>query len=117
MRALVKRPVRHAVLERDGFRCQYCGCNGLTVEDGTVDHITPQSFGGSHKADNLRAACRPCNSRRGSKTMEEFRFLLTMSIVGLNEVISSTQAVALQERGINLHLTAPFIFYFERIAA
>lgn len=116
MKNPVKKHIRHLVLERDEFRCQYCGYEGLTQDDGTVDHIISQSINGEHKADNLRASCRSCNSRRGAKTIEEFRFLLTMSIIGLNEIISSTQAVALQGRGIDLHLPPPFVFYFERDA-
>jgi DNA-directed RNA polymerase subunit RPC12/RpoP len=117
MKNPVKKHVRHAVLERDGFRCQYCGRAGLSLEEGTVDHIIPISLDGHHKAENLRAACRPCNSRRGPKSIEEFRFLLTLADAGLHGIISATQAAALQEFGINLHLPQPFVFYFERAAS
>jgi DNA-directed RNA polymerase subunit RPC12/RpoP len=117
MKNPVKKHVRHSVFARDGFRCQYCGCEGLTVEDGTVDHIVPISLDGHHSADNLRTACRPCNSRRGQKSIEEFRFLLTLAATGLHGIISTTQAAALQAHGIELFLPAPFIFYFERAAA
>ena len=116
MKNPVKKHVRHAVFARDGFRCQYCGCEGLTVDEGTVDHIIPISLDGHHSADNLRTACRPCNSRRGPKSMEEFRFLLTLADTVLHGIISANQARVLQSHGIELHLPPPFIFYFERAA-
>jgi 5-methylcytosine-specific restriction endonuclease McrA len=114
MRSLVSKRVRRSVLERDKFHCQYCGCPHLTLDDGTVDHIVPVALGGHHKEDNLRTACRPCNSRRGSKSLEEFRFLLVLVAAGLQGVLTPNQAIALQERGIDLHLPAPQAFYFER---
>lgn len=114
MKNPVKKHVRHAVLQRDGFRCQYCGCDDLSFDNGTVDHIIPISLDGHHKADNLRAACRPCNSRRGPKSIEEFRFLMTLAGAGLHRIISATQAAALESSGINLNLPLPFVFYFER---
>jgi 5-methylcytosine-specific restriction endonuclease McrA len=59
--------LRAAVLERDGRRCQleYAGCRG---EATTADHIVPRRFGGRDTLANLRAACGPCNSRRGDGT-------------------------------------------------
>lgn len=38
-------------------------CRGLAT---TADHITPRSQGGDDEPANLRPACRPCNSRRGT---------------------------------------------------
>jgi len=37
-----------------------------------VDHKTPVSRGGSCETDNLQALCKPCNVRKGRKTMAEF---------------------------------------------
>jgi hypothetical protein len=33
----------------------------------TIDHVLPQSAGGSDEADNLALACRNCNERRGNR--------------------------------------------------
>jgi hypothetical protein len=33
----------------------------------TIDHVLPQSAGGSDDADNLALACRNCNERRGNR--------------------------------------------------
>lgn len=38
----------------------------------TVDHIVPLARGGKSTPSNLAAACRGCNSRKHSKTAEEF---------------------------------------------
>jgi 5-methylcytosine-specific restriction endonuclease McrA len=62
---------RNAVFARDGHRCQYC--------DGpaeSIDHIVPRSRGGQHVWENVVAACRRCNLRKGSRFLEETGFLL-----------------------------------------
>lgn len=41
--------------------CSYCGGPG-----GTVDHIVPIHTGGSTEADNLTAACQPCDSSKNA---------------------------------------------------
>lgn len=61
--------VRRYVLDRDGWTCQLCGGSA-----NAVDHIVSLVDGG-HPFDplNLRAICRPCNSRRGAATRERRR--------------------------------------------
>ena len=57
------------ILERDGFRCQYCGS---TPQDGVrlhVDHITPLCEGGAGTDDNLITACSTCNGTKGGKPL------------------------------------------------
>ncbi|MFZ7124705.1 MAG: HNH endonuclease [Desulfobacterales bacterium] len=56
------------VLIRDGFKCAYCGTRTGHL---TVDHITPRSRGGPSTFENCVASCRPCNSRKGSRTPRE----------------------------------------------
>lgn len=60
----IAQKVRLAVLERDGYECRLRlpGCLGRATE---VDHIVPRAAGGPvFDLDNLRAACRSCNTRR-----------------------------------------------------
>jgi 5-methylcytosine-specific restriction endonuclease McrA len=76
---LIRRPrpkvklTRKEIFERDHYTCQYCG---LQTGDLTVDHITPRSKGGEHTWTNVVAACRPCNHRKGDKTIQEARMKL-----------------------------------------
>lgn len=54
---------RRAVFMRDGHRCQYCGGSAENI-----DHVIPKVQGGKHKWDNVVAACRRCNTRKGGRT-------------------------------------------------
>lgn len=47
--------------------CAICGAGALENDPLTADHIIPVSDGGSNDLDNLRAAHRSCNSRRGNQ--------------------------------------------------
>lgn len=69
------RRVRVYVLLRDGERCQVpdelgrlCLAPAMVAGPlaGHVDHIIPRSQGGTDDPANLRAACEPCNLRRGA---------------------------------------------------
>ena len=60
--------LRVAVLERDGYRCVYCGrkSNDSILE---VDHVVPRSLGGSSDSTNLVTSCRDCNRGKGVSPM------------------------------------------------
>lgn len=62
-----KRRIPHGlqrrVHERDAYRCRTCG----GFADLTVDHIMPESLGGTIDLDNLQTLCRSCNSRKGAR--------------------------------------------------
>jgi 5-methylcytosine-specific restriction endonuclease McrA len=70
------RPTRKAkfsrfnVFTRDHFTCQYCGKQKKMAEL-TYDHMIPRKRGGRTVWDNIVTACKPCNSRKGSKTCDE----------------------------------------------
>lgn len=57
---------RRAVLARDAHRCQYCGDRAETV-----DHVLARSRGGPHCWDNVVAACRSCNLRKGDRLLAD----------------------------------------------
>jgi hypothetical protein len=59
--------VRKSVLERDGYICQIRG-KRCKVTATAVDHIIPPPLGPSFDPDNLRAACKACNSGRVNHT-------------------------------------------------
>ena len=58
---------RHNIFKRDHHQCQYCGSN----RDLTLDHVLPKSRGGKTTWDNLVAACKHCNSKKGDSLPEE----------------------------------------------
>jgi 5-methylcytosine-specific restriction endonuclease McrA len=57
---------RRAVFARDGHACQYCGAGAENL-----DHVLPRSRGGPHTWENVVAACRRCNLRKGDRTPSE----------------------------------------------
>jgi len=57
---------RRAVFARDLHVCQYCG--GVAEN---LDHVVPRSRGGTHTWENVVAACRRCNTRKGDRTPGE----------------------------------------------
>ena len=54
---------RRAVFLRDEALCQYCGRHAENL-----DHVLPRSQGGQHTWENVVAACRRCNTRKGGRT-------------------------------------------------
>ena len=70
----------HKILDRDRYKCQYCGLDGLANFENslvmTVDFVQPRARKGKKEAANLVAACRPCNVIKGQrvfKNLEEAR--------------------------------------------
>ncbi len=71
LRTFVKVPFRRraplnrrGIFARDGHRCQYCGGSAESI-----DHVIPRSKGGEHRWENVVAACRPCNLRKGDRLL------------------------------------------------
>ena len=65
---------RRAVFARDEFACQYCGSGAENL-----DHVFPRARGGSHTWENVVAACRACNTKKGDRTPNEAGFELRSS--------------------------------------
>ncbi len=63
---------RRNVLIRDKFTCQYCA----SKQSLTVDHVLPISRGGKSSWENVVAACRTCNGKKGNKTLREAGMVL-----------------------------------------
>lgn len=55
---------RLRIYERDGYECLTCGAR----KDLTIDHVRPQSKGGSNEDSNLQTLCRSCNCSKGART-------------------------------------------------
>jgi 5-methylcytosine-specific restriction endonuclease McrA len=66
---------RRNVMLRDRFTCQYCG-RALPAAELTLDHVVPRCRGGTTAWENVVAACKRCNHRKGDRTPDEARMAL-----------------------------------------
>ena len=59
------------ILERDDYKCRYCGLDGRATFDNalmmSVDFVVPRARKGKKDPANLVACCRPCNMIKGTK--------------------------------------------------
>lgn len=61
---MVSEQTRRLVRKRSEYLCEYCHSpEYLSPDRFTIDHIVPQSLGGSDELDNLALACHRCNER------------------------------------------------------
>lgn len=68
------------VLERDGWRCKFCGIKTPKMLRGTIepnapelDHIVPITKGGEHSARNTQCLCRSCNGDKSNNILGQLR--------------------------------------------
>ena len=59
------RAIKDFIFQRDNYRCHYCG-----DEATQIDHIVPQSLGGTNITTNLVASCARCNNLKGNSCYE-----------------------------------------------
>ena len=65
------RTHRHTLYGRQEGVC--AGCEVMfPFRNMTVDHVVPQSKGGSDHLDNLQLLCGACNSKKGVRSQDEF---------------------------------------------
>jgi 5-methylcytosine-specific restriction endonuclease McrA len=65
----IRRSLSKAVFERDGYRCVMCN----THLDLCCDHVISEADGGPTTLENLQTLCRPCNTRKGSRSFSVLR--------------------------------------------
>ena len=99
------------VFNKTGGRCAYCG--KVLSDDATIDHIIPRSKGGGNNLDNLLPSCRSCNTSKGVKSLEEFRFWRTFK-VNNTPTFTTEQLLYLSTKVELSKLFPPLVkFYFE----
>ena len=54
---------RRNILERDSYRCGYCG-KKFKSSELNLDHIIPKCKGGKTTWENVISSCFPCNSKK-----------------------------------------------------
>lgn len=61
--------LRAYILQRDSFRCVYCGAepDRFYLQ---VDHVVPRAAGGKTHPANLVTACSSCNLRKSGRVIE-----------------------------------------------
>lgn len=99
----ITKDKRQAVWDKTAGCCWYCGAQTTPAalgapprpEDFCIEHQTSWDEGGTHHLSNLVPACRHCNSRKGTKSLEAFR--------------------ALEARRGLPHFTAEHIAYLEKL--
>src|ERR1700751_1240738 len=78
--SLVSQPVTIEegvrILDRDQYRCQYCGLDGMASFDNalamSVDFVVPRARKGKKDPRNLVACCRACNMIKGRRVYASF---------------------------------------------
>ena len=64
------------ILERDEYRCQYCGLDGMASFENalamSVDFVIPRARKGKKDPRNLVACCRSCNMIKGRRVYRSF---------------------------------------------
>lgn len=82
LKRYIRRPHGHSLkfnrenlYLRDRNTCQYCQ-KVYARRELTLDHVIPVSRGGENSWENLVAACRPCNQKKGNLTPSEARMPL-----------------------------------------
>ena len=117
------RRKRHAVFERDGWLCQYCGIavkppavDGKNSRDmASLDHVIPTSLGGGWEDENLRTACFSCNSTKRQNSVEWLRMFFALSRTKYAEVITLSQYHQLIALGVALEPLPVKPFFFESL--
>lgn len=64
-----KKRVRLDLVIKQNSRCYWCS---EYVASPTIDHLIPKSRGGTSAESNLALTCHSCNTRKSSRTPEEY---------------------------------------------
>lgn len=77
-RTSIPKPFVRHVLNRDNYTCVYCGTESDEATESSrksrlsIDHIIPETRGGSASVANLACCCRKCNNEKNDRTPEEW---------------------------------------------
>lgn len=86
---------RDALIIRDRSLCAYCG-DHLEKDETSMDHILPESRGGTFTWMNAVLSCMPCNNHKADRTPEEAR----MPLLFLPYVPDRNEGLIMRNRNI-----------------
>jgi len=85
-----------AILERDDYRCQYCGLDGRASFENAlvmrVDFVVPRAKKGKKNPTNLVACCAPCNTIKGTRLYKSFEDAKAHVLTGREELRKAWEA-------------------------
>ena len=91
------------ILERDQYRCQYCGLDGMSSFENslimTVDFVHPRVQRGKKDASNLVTACRPCNVIKGHRIFRDIEHAKQYVLQRREELRKDWEARPARKRG------------------
>lgn len=96
---------RFKILERDGFKCAYCGKVASETEL-EVDHIIPRAKGGTDIIENLITACFECNRGKRDRLLKN-----SSSKNTLNEIEAMANDAHMQSEKLRVKIDA-ITYYF-----
>jgi 5-methylcytosine-specific restriction endonuclease McrA len=106
--------MRIRIWAKTGGRCYYCGSLLEHKTTFCIDHIVPRISGGGDELENVVPACRSCNSAKGTKQLEEFRFYKRMQKYEKQNGVSFNAEQLSYLRGIGMEINIPpHLFWFE----
>jgi hypothetical protein len=79
---------RENVYQKTNGHCAYCG-RVLDIDRFSRDHVIPRHRGGPDIGENMIASCNPCNVRKNTRIVEEFRDYIRDKPIGLLDAIST----------------------------
>jgi hypothetical protein len=108
------RAFKSMLAEHYNWRCAYCGTS-LNYKQVLIDHVDPN---GPDEVANYLPSCRPCNSRKGIRSLERFRELMACRMVmDRHPETKFTYATALwlSQQPWYPWDQQEYVFYFERV--
>lgn len=104
---------RQQLLAKTNGLCYYCGSKVDSL-NFTIDHVVSQNSGGENDPDNLVPCCKSCNSVKGVKTLDGFRFYRGMQLFHQKTGVSFSQRQVTYLKNLGVSLDIPFHkFWFE----
>lgn len=90
---------RLKIAEKCNWHCAYCGLK-LSHSTLVIDHVIPKYDGGSNDISNLLPSCISCNSTKGKKTLEQFRFFIEFRNAVPEMTFNQSQMEFLRQKGV-----------------